>query len=266
MAPTAHVVDGTVRLRFEQLDEIAPFFAAAHSHGGFLLPLDATLKLYAAVPFELEVGDEQSSTAIGFSFEATVIQSFPAETGSRAAFQLGDWNQARQMELARKLGAAQAAVSAPAGDGDPPRPPGAAGNPDLPGFRIREMNVSERMRLATQAGRVERQVLLRDHSPQVLMGLLNNPRVEDQELVELVKSTHVNGAILKRIASNRRWAANLEIRTAIVRNPKTPTPLAVRLLEGLRTPDLGALAKGGAAREPLRRAALSLYLKRVQGR
>ena len=36
------------------------------------------------------------------------------------------------------------------------------------------------------------------------------------------------------------------------------------LLESLRTPDLGALAKSGAAREDLRRAALRAYLKRTQ--
>jgi hypothetical protein len=261
VAPSSRVVDGTVHLRFAEASEVSPFFADARSQGGFLLELDKTLKLYAAVPFEVAVGDADHAAGLDFSFEATVIQSFPAAAGSRAAFQLNDWNQARQMELARKLTAVQSA-----GANDGPRPPGASSNPELPGFRIRDMNVSERMRLATQAGRVERQVLLRDVSPQVLMGLLNNPRVEDKELLELVKSTYVTGAILKRVAGNRRWVSNLEIRTAIVRNPKTPTPLAVRLLEGLRTPDLGTLAKGGAAREPLRRAALSLYLKRVQGR
>ena len=128
------------------------------------------------------------------------------------------------------------------------------------------MNVSERMRLASKAGRVERQVLLRDHSAQVLMGLLNNPRIEDKDILALVKSTHANGAIMERVARNRRWASNLEVKTAIVRNAKTPTPLAIRLIEGLRTPDLGALAKAGSTKEGVRRAALSLYLKRTQGR
>jgi hypothetical protein len=56
------------------------------------------------------------------------------------------------------------------------------------------------------------------------------------------------------------------VQRALVLSPKTPTPLVLKLLEGLRTPDLGALAKSGRVREPIRKAALRIYLKRGQAR
>ena len=132
-----------------------------------------------------------------------------------------------------------------------------------PIFRIRSMNVSERIRLAAKASRTERQILLRDTSPQVLLSLLNNPRLDGEEVLQIVRSTHASGGVLQRIAEDRRWNQNAEVRASVVRNPKTPTPLAIRLLDTLRTPDLQVLARHSGARETLRRAALKIYLGRL---
>lgn len=130
-------------------------------------------------------------------------------------------------------------------------------------LEIRRMNVSQRIRLATRAGRLERQILLRDNSPQVLLGLTANPRIDEQEVRDLVRSPHAASGVLQHVAKDRRWSANYEIRLALVRNPKTPTPLAQRLLTTLRTPDLQILAKSPNVREAIKGAALRLYLGKV---
>ncbi len=131
-----------------------------------------------------------------------------------------------------------------------------------PAFRIRELAVPERIRLAMRADRTERQILLRDGTPQVAMALLANPRLEEAEVLELVRVGSSTG-VLERVAKESRWTANYEIRKALASHPRTPTPQAIRFLPTLSKQDLGRLARAGGAREPVRKAALKLYLKKM---
>lgn len=235
----------TVHLELEDTDEARRFFDTAASENGFLVTLGEPLKQFASHPFHATTADG----SFEFGFEARVLQVFPDGGGGfRTAFELAGWGEAKRADLARSL----------RDDTDTSPTLGTS-----PMFQIREMNLSQKVRLAMKASRTERQILLRDSSPQVLMALLSNPRLEDEDVLQIAKSTHSTSGILKRIASNRRWASNLELQTAIVRNPKTPLPMALRLLESLRTPDLQVMAKSSHVRESLRKAALKIYLKRV---
>lgn len=129
-------------------------------------------------------------------------------------------------------------------------------------FDIRQLNPSERIRLASRASRNERMVLLRDPAPPVHMALVSNPRIEAKEVLEIVKNPQAAAGVLQRIAQDRRFAGNYEIQLALVKNPKTPSPLAVRFVEMLRISDLRDLAKSQALRENIRSVALRTYLKR----
>ena len=250
----------TVHLELAGADAVRAFFDTARQDTGFLLPLPHSPKLYEALPVRVTCGE-----SFEMELDARVIQSFerPGPDGARyqVAFQLEGWNPGRNAELMRKL----SQIPAEGGGSEGGK---AAGEGEVRGsspmFRIKAMNPNERMRLALKAGRTERAILVRDTSPRVLMGLLGNPRLDGEDVLRIVRSTHVNAAILKRVAGERRWIQNPEIRNAVVRNPKTPTPLALRLLETLRTPDLQVLAKSGQSKEALRRAAVRLYLKRIQ--
>ena len=128
--------------------------------------------------------------------------------------------------------------------------------------RVRQMNPNEKARLAARGGRQERRLLLRDHTFTVQMGLLNNPRTEIKEILEIAKNPQTTGGILKRLATDRKFTGNYEVQLALVKHPGTPTPLAIRLLELLRISDLRMLAKSQALRENVRKAALRLYLQR----
>lgn len=256
---------GGVRLELTDAESVRSFFTDAKKESGFLLPLAESPKLFEVLPVRALCGE-----SFEMELSARVIQSFerPGPDGARfqVAFQLEGWSPGRDAELTRKLAQAPSRGAAQGGDG------GTAGagihegevTGASPLFRIKALNPNERMRLATKAGRTERAILVRDTSPQVLMGLLSNPRLNGEDVLHLVRSTHANAALLKRVAEDRRWSQNPEIRVALVRSPKTPTPLALRLLETLRTPDLQVLAKSGQSKEALRRAAVRLYLKRIQ--
>ncbi len=243
MQATLQPEASSIRLEFDDLPAVKKFFADAEQQAGFFLQLDHELKQFERLSFTA------TAPSFRFRFEAEVVQVFPAGGSYGSAFQLSDWTPAKTKDLERRLGGKEEVM-----EGE---------HTVSPMFRIKKMNVSERFRLAPRASRPERQILLRDTSPQVLLGLLAHPRIEDKEVKTIIDSNFASGAIMQRVAGNRRWMSNPEIQLAVVRSPKTPPPLAIKMLPFLRTTDLRKLAKIGAAREVLRRAALKVYMERT---
>ena len=133
-----------------------------------------------------------------------------------------------------------------------------------PMFELKKMNPTQKALLATKATRQQRQILLRDPNPQVLLGLLAHPRIEVKEVLQLVKNPQAPSGLLQRVAADKRFSGNYEIQVGLVRNPKTPTPVAVRLVELLRPNDLREMAKSKAIREELRKVILRVHLRRNQ--
>ena len=130
-------------------------------------------------------------------------------------------------------------------------------------FEIQRMRPDERVRLATKANRAQRQILLRDRTPQVLLALLNNPWLENAEVLEIAKNPKVVGPVLQRLADDRRFGPNAQVQSALARNPSTPQTVTARLLPTLPTRELRELARSQQVRESLRKAALKLYLQRM---
>jgi len=230
----------SITLDFADLGEAEKFFEEVRQQSGFFLQLEVELKQFQRFAVVA------TAPGLRFRFEAEVVQVFPAAGGYGSAFQLCDWTPAKERELERRLkdGEEHESVVSPA-------------------FRIKKMDPNQKFILATKASRAERQILLRESSPQVLLGLLAHPRLEDREVKAIVESNAATAAIMKRVANNRKWMSNPEIHLAVVRSPKTPPPLAIKHLPTLRTPDLQILAKGAAGRDNVRRAALRVYLQRI---
>ncbi len=230
-------------LEFPDPEALRSFLDEWKRREGFLVQLAEEQKLWRRFTVVLRQGATRLEVA------ARVVQVFGGGDRAHAtAFQAADAAALAALEVP----GAEAADAAPAGEIQ-----GAS-----PALRIRQLNVSEKMHLATKAGRTERQILLRDSSPQVLMGLLANPRIEDKEVLAICKSSSASSGVLQRIAKDRRWSANYEVRLALVKNPQTPSPLALRMLDTLREKDLRVLAKGSHVREAIRGAALRLVIKR----
>lgn len=240
---------------FEEPKTPEDFLAEVRSSGGFLVVLDRELPQFGKLAVALLI-DEKDLPA----FEATVAQVFPGQQGSfQTAFLVEDWSEANERSLRKQLLATTGNQTAADEEPETGEMQGVAAV-----HRIQQMNPGQKARLANRADRSERQVLLRDSSAQVLQGLLANPRIEAKEVLQIVRSTHANGGLLQRIVGDGRWGKNQEILAAAVRNPKTPTPLATRLVDKLRTSDLRPMAKmSGGVKEVIRRAALREYMKRT---
>ena len=242
----------TLTLAFESAEAIEGFVTSTREQEGFLAALPENLARGVQVEvllsgpggFELRLG-AQALHVFGEGPE-----------GLTTAFQVDGWSTAKTLELRRKLGDAAAA------EADEAEARGETMGAS-PIFRIQKMTPPEKARLALRANRTERQILLRETSPQVMMALLNNPHVESDDVLQIVKSPYAPGSILKRVAGDRRWSTSPDIRKAVVRNPQTPSLLARNLLPGLPTSALQALARSSEVREDLKKAALKLYLQRM---
>lgn len=234
--------DASLDLEIASREEARTFFDEAKKTQGFYLVLDRQLQF-----FERLKALAWSDDGFEFGFEATVVQANPVSGGFGTAFQFCGWNEAREKDLEKRLKRRQRVAS----------------DSDLsPIHKIKKMNPTERFILASKASRVERQILIRDNSPQVLMGLLNHPRIEIKEVIEILKSNFATGGTMEQVARNRKWMQNPEVPTLIAKNPKTAQPLAIKLLGTLRTSDLRLMARNTGLKEGLKKAALKLYTKR----
>lgn len=117
---------------------------------------------------------------------------------------------------------------------------------------------------ATQAARIQqalhgdknqRAAILRENNRLLHSYVLRNPQIGVDEVAAIARMTTVSGDILAFIAGRREWAERAEVAIALVRNPKTPVPLAVRMLDHVGPAELRQLAKQTAVREPIARAA-----------
>jgi hypothetical protein len=112
--------------------------------------------------------------------------------------------------------------------------------------RLRTMSPSEKMQLALSGNRDERAALLRDNNKMLHVFVLKNPRIGLDEVQAAAKLPQLSPDALKQIAEHREWSVNSTVCSALVRNPKTPLPLALRLIDRVPVSDLRAIAKGGA--------------------
>jgi len=108
--------------------------------------------------------------------------------------------------------------------------------------QIQNMTTPEKIQLAAFGDKEARSLLVREPVKQIQLAVINNPRIQDGEIAGVCKSRQVSEEVLRRIALNRDWMKLYPVRLALVRNPKTPLTLAMKLIPTLLRQDLKLLA------------------------
>jgi hypothetical protein len=127
--------------------------------------------------------------------------------------------------------------------------------------RVRGLSQMEKLLLAVKADRSERATLLQDNDPRVLLSLLRNPRLTVDEVARLAKSSFFNFQVADVIVKTTQWMSNIDVRLALIRNPKTPPAFALQILPTLPESEVRAIARAGT-NMALKQAAL----RRLQGK
>ncbi len=109
--------------------------------------------------------------------------------------------------------------------------------------RIQRMNVAEKIKLATRGNKEARGLLLRDSNKLVAVAAVHSPRITDGEIVQLTFSRTIMDDVLRTIMMNRDWMKIYQVKHNLVKNPKTPLPSALKLIQYIRVSDLKDLMK-----------------------
>ncbi|GAC1352154.1 MAG: hypothetical protein NVSMB1_12180 [Polyangiales bacterium] len=118
-----------------------------------------------------------------------------------------------------------------------------------------ESTIAQTTTLALRGNRDERSAIMRDQNPTMHMHVLRNPGLQLDEVAAIAKMRTVSAELLKAIAEKREWAQRAEIAIALIRNPKTPVAIGIKLLDHVSTGDLRQLAKDTHTRGPIQQAA-----------
>jgi len=111
--------------------------------------------------------------------------------------------------------------------------------------RMRALSQMEKILLAVKADRSERQILLQDNDPRVLLSVLRNPRLTIDEVARVAKSSFLNHQIADAIMGTAQWMASLDVRLALIHNAKTPPAFAMRILPTLPENEVRNIARAG---------------------
>jgi len=104
--------------------------------------------------------------------------------------------------------------------------------------RLPEMAVAERIDLARNVGRGTLLFLRLDSDPRVLASVLENRFTTEPDVVRAAARPEAGAEILGLIAAHPRWGARTAVRSAILRHPRLPVPLALSLLTRASFEDL----------------------------
>ncbi len=121
--------------------------------------------------------------------------------------------------------------------------------------RYESLSKAEKLKLARTGGLDAVRMVLRDRDVSLAPLVLDNPRLEPQELAGLLRLFKPTALFFERLARNPRLMRSSELMESIVRHPRAPVGLAVRLIGRLPMDTVRRIARTGSARMPIVNAA-----------
>jgi hypothetical protein len=128
--------------------------------------------------------------------------------------------------------------------------------------KIQKLSVSNKIHLAMRGGKEIRSILLRDPSKEVVLTVLENPKLTETEIELISKSRSIPDEVLRKITKKREWMRNYNVILGLVTNPKTPPGISVVLVNELKTRDLAILEKNKNVIEGVRATAKKILRAR----
>ncbi len=109
--------------------------------------------------------------------------------------------------------------------------------------RIMKMNISEKIKLATKGNKEARTILIRDSNKLVAVAVITSPRLTDGEVLLQAGNKTCQDDVLRVIYSDREWTKSYLVKLALVKNPKVPQAIGMKLLSTLRESDVKGLSR-----------------------
>ena len=108
---------------------------------------------------------------------------------------------------------------------------------------IRKKSIVEKRKTALLCEKGERSILLNDPNREIVLAVIENPKITETEIERIAKSPTISEEIINKIIQKREWMKSYGIISALVNNPKTPPYIAATLVNKLKTRDLKKLER-----------------------
>ena len=128
--------------------------------------------------------------------------------------------------------------------------------------KVQGLTVAEKRLLAMRGGREARSILIKDTNKQIVMAVLDNPKIKEAEVEIFARSRSIPDEALRTITRTKEWMKNYGVLLAVVSNPKTSAGVAIPLLYNLKLRDLMSLEKNRNVAEVIRTTAKKLVQSR----
>jgi hypothetical protein len=141
------------------------------------------------------------------------------------------------------------------------RPIGEEGRRSLQAY-VAGLTVPMKVELAAKGNREVRNILSRDMSNAVARAVMQSPKLTEQDILSYAASTQTHEEILRAVAESRQWTSNRQVVSALVLNPRTPPPVAIRFLRAFQTNELRILMQNRGLSAVVRQEARRIVAQR----
>jgi len=128
--------------------------------------------------------------------------------------------------------------------------------------QVARLSVPGKVELAVKGNREVRRILSRDASSMVARAVIGSPKLTEDDVVSYAASSLTHEDVLRFIADSRQWTTNRQVVNALVLNPRTPPPAAIRFLKSYQTSELRALTQNRSLSAAVRQEARRLLAQR----
>ncbi len=127
---------------------------------------------------------------------------------------------------------------------------------------IKNLPVPAKVRLALMGSKMHRAILIRDNNKIVVEAVLESPKLTENEIAIYSKMKSLPQEVIRKIASSRDWTKHYSVILNLVKNPKTPLPIAMGFLSRLRGRDLREISRSREVPDPIRREAQKILTRK----
>jgi hypothetical protein len=108
---------------------------------------------------------------------------------------------------------------------------------------VGQLNIAQKVALAMRGNKEARALLVRDSNRMVAVAAIRSPRITDGEVKTVASSRTVHDDVIRVIGNSRELSRSYGVKVALASNPKTPLPMAMKLLPLLREAEIKVMAK-----------------------
>jgi outer membrane biosynthesis protein TonB len=121
--------------------------------------------------------------------------------------------------------------------------------------RLFTLTTGKKVKAALTEDAQTRGFLIRDPNRLVALAVLGSPKITEAEIEQFASMKNVSDEVLRRIGTNRDWTKKYTVMNSLVKNPRTPLPIAMGFVSRLQPRDMKALSVDRNVPEAIRKSA-----------